>query len=292
MVAVLLGTLTPAAMAAVVESDAGACPSASSIEARLASLLPPNAPTVGRKARITRRGDRLRVELQDATGALLLERELPGTSPCAELAEAVAVVLAAGWTLTAPAVQLPSLDLAAPPTLRRPVPPPPRPWEVAGSAWVSFAGTAAAPGGTLEASVAPRGRRLGARIALLGAGPRDEALGPGWVSWTRLAASAGPRYALSKGRFLVSVYGEVLVALVVAQGRGYTESLTSVGGDLGLGGGARIGLRLGPIAPFVGGGVAGWLLPQALRVAGLESTSTLPRFEVMLLAGAGVGRFP
>jgi hypothetical protein len=166
------------------------------------------------------------------------------------------------------------------------------PWEVAAGAFVSFVGQSAAPGGIVEGWLAPRGRRLGGRLAFLGAGTRDEPLGNGKAVWTRLAVAGGPRYTLQKGSFLISLYAEALLAAVLVRGVGYDRTYDSADLDLGLGGGARVGFRLGPIAPWIGGGVAGWLRPQEVQVDGLSATAQLPRFEVLLGGGLSLGKYP
>lgn len=53
----------------------------------------------------------------------------------------------------------------------------------------------------------------------------------------------------------------------------------------------RVGVRLGPVVPFIGGGIAGWLLPQTVMVEGL-APGTLPRFDLLLGAGLSLGRLP
>lgn len=280
---------------ATVATPAGtpaACPGAAAVEARLLPLLPPPEQRAPRLARISRRGAALLVELLDPSGRLLASRELPATAPCDDLAAAAAVVLGASWQASPPP-ELPPLSLEPTPVLRRPAPQR-RPFELAASAFVSFAGAGGdvAPGGLVETSLAPRGRRLGARLFLLGAGARETALGPGRAAWTRLALGAGPRYGLDKGRFFLALHAEGLLALTLVRGEGFPESLQSAAADLGLGGGLRVGVRVGPLSPFLGGAVIGWLRPQRLEVAGLLASAELPRYEILLTGGVALGRFP
>jgi hypothetical protein len=294
MVTGLIGALAALSLTGLVEADTGGCPDGNAVEEQLLPLIPPPAQRAPRRAVVQRSGGVLRVELRDPAGRVLAARELPATASCGDLAAAAAVVLGSAWR-AAPAPELPPLHLDADAVLRRPALPPKRlPWEVAASAFVSFAGSGGAPaaGGALETTITPRGRRLGARVVFLGAGLREEPVGPGRAAWTRLALGAGPRYGLDKGRFLLSLHAEGLVAVVLARGEGFAESFQSADVDLGLGGGVRIGLRLGPVAPFIGGTILGWLRPQTIHVANIAATVDLPRFEVLLAAGVALGQFP
>jgi hypothetical protein len=284
----------------MVEVSGTACPSATQVSERLQALLSPRAQGLPRKAELRLHTDQdaalLRVTLRDGVGRVISERELSADAPCADLATAAAVILAAAWDVDpdrGPPAAAP-IDLrassAAP---RAPAPPPPGwTWDLSAAAWVSFAGTAAAPAGSVEGFVAPPRRRLGLRLAFLGIGTRDEPVGPGFARWTRIAVSAGPRYSLAKGSFLISLYGEALLAAVLVQGVDFQQNYTSASADLGLGGGVRVGVRLGPVVPFIGGGIAGWLLPQTVLVQGLDPGVTLPRFDLLLGAGVALGRLP
>lgn len=283
----------------MVEVSGTACPSAAQVSERLQALLSPRAQGLPRKAALRLRTDReaalLQVTLRDGTGRVISERELSADAPCADLATAAAVILAAAWDPDrAPPAAAP-IDLRAAAAPRPPAPPPGWSWDLSAAAWVSFAGTAVAPAGSIEGFVAPPRRRLGLRLAFLGFGTRDEPLGPGFARWTRLAFSAGPRYSLAKGSFLISLYGEALLAAVLVQGVDFQENYTSTSADLGLGGGVRVGVRLGPVVPFLGGGIAGWLLPQTVLVEGLQGLqpgATLPRLDLLLGAGVALGRLP
>jgi hypothetical protein len=94
------------------------------------------------------------------------------------------------------------------------------------------------------------------------------------------------------GRFLLDLFAELTPSLVYVDGVGFASSLSAVGLDVGLGGGGRAALRLGPVAPFLGARMVGWLTPQSVQVTGLGGGVTaLPRLEVLLEAGIALGKY-
>ncbi len=307
-----LGALQFAASLVAVEGRP--CPSAEAVTQRLSALLPTDFDGGGRHARLSHEEDglRLRVELRDPAGQQTAVRHLDAGGGCEGLADAVAVVLAAAWTVPGdgpfqgsstdgPRVPMTWGEFAARKPRRLP-PVPPIPVDVAISALVSFAGLDVAGGAALEVTAAPRGSRLGGRLGFFGTGLREEPLGPGRAAYTRLAFSLGPRYRLSRGRLFADLHVEGLVATVRVTGSGYSANAGSSDADLGLGGGLRAGFRFAAgdhrgaprfaIVPFAGFGVAGWLRPQEVRVTGLLPTITLPQVEVLLVAGLAFGAFP
>ena len=61
--------------------------------------------------------------------------------------------------------------------------------------------------------------------------------------------------------------------------------------DPGLGTGIRAGIRVGPTHPFLAVAVAGWLRRQRAVLTGAPNSAEIPRFEVLLQAGIGLGNF-
>lgn len=293
------GLLLPIGAAAdLVEVSGTSCPSAAEVTERLQPLLPPGP--AGRRARVERvpsparpdgraPAELLRIELRDDGGRTLATRYLEAAAPCADLAAAAAVIIAAAWqaeVAPAPAepIRLQRAPAAAPP-------PPSLSYDVAAGFLLSFAGSDAAPGADLTVTLGRRGGRLGALAAFSGTGLRDLPLGPGSVSYTRLRLHLGARHRLSRGRLFADLHLAGLLGAVLVEGHGFTESYRSADLDLGLAGGVRVALRLGPLAPFLGVALAGWLRAQQVQVTGLPETLTLPRFEVLPAVGVAVGDF-
>ena len=164
-------------------------------------------------------------------------------------------------------------------------------WEVAAALLGSVAGELAG-GGLVEVSAAPRRGALGLRLGLLVSAPRDEALGQGSASWTRLAVALGPRLRVEQGPWQLDLEGDLRGGPVFVSGQGYRDPRSETDFDLGLGGGVRLGRRFGAWAPFFDLGLAGWLRRQALRVQGLDETRDLPRIELTLAAGIQVSLEP
>ncbi|MSP61552.1 MAG: hypothetical protein EXR72_14680 [Myxococcales bacterium] len=248
------------------------CPTPAEVAARLVPLLPAGE---GRdRARIEDLGGALRVELRGPAGDLLAAQRLLAVASCEDRAAVVAVVIAAWEAVLRPGV-VPAPPPLPIPSLRRVH------FEAAAGGMISLAGSAAAPGGTLEVSLAARvaGRGFGARLALLGVAARDLPLGSGRASWRREAAALGPRYRFAPGRWRIDLHAEAVPAWVLVEGIDFPINRSRMGFDLGLGVGGRIALVLGPAAFFIGLTGVGWLVPQRVLVDRLDLAAELPRLE-------------
>lgn len=164
-------------------------------------------------------------------------------------------------------------------------------FEVAAGFVASLAGPSFAAGAAVEVLVAPRAVNLGVRLAVHATDVREEVLGPGRARWTRAALSVGPVYRFRPGPFAIDLHAEVLAALLAIEGTGFDTSASAFDFDPGLGAGARAALRLGPATPFIGVSLAGWLRKQQGLITGGNETAEIPRFEVLLSAGVGLGNF-
>jgi hypothetical protein len=164
-------------------------------------------------------------------------------------------------------------------------------FEVAAGFEASFAGSAFAAGGRVEALIAPTRRNIALRLAVQGTDVRDERLGRGSARWTRASLALGPAYRLRPGRFAIDFHAEFLAALLAIEGTGFDTSDRAFDFDPGLGGGVRGAIKAGPATPYIGVSIAGWLRRQEGRVSGVTEIAEIPRFEVMLTAGVGLGSF-
>jgi hypothetical protein len=268
------------------ESD---CPSAEAVANELRAIAGDAEATGERVVIVTdARGVALRLTGRD--GTLLAERVLPA-GDCAELARAAAVLIAAWRTEVRPTA--PRLVL----------PPPKQPVPIGFELGAGFTAALApgstndlfAAGGTLAASVGPRRGRLLARLAVTGLALRSLAVGTttgAHARFTRAGLSAGPLVRFRPGRFLLDLFAELTAALVYADALGFPVNASSVGFDVGLGGGARAAIRAGPVAPFLGVRVAGWLTPQSVQVNGAAGgKADLPRVDILLEAGISFGKY-
>lgn len=256
------------------------CPTAEQIAAHLKDLLP-EATSAPPRERVTLATDHgaLVLELHD-DNRRLAQRRLEA-APCEDLAQAAAVVIAAWATELRP---------SGTPEVLLPAPRPRRVgFEIAGGFVASLAGSSFAPGGELAVALGrPRGRVLG-RVLLTGEDTRDLQIGTATTahaSFTRASLALGPLLRFRPSRFLLDLDAELSVAMVYLAGVGFADSAHSFDADVGLGGGGRAAVRLGPVAVYLGARLVGWLRPiEATSIGPAGGTSALPRLEVLLSAG-------
>jgi hypothetical protein len=268
---------------------AATCPAPGDVAAALERLAP-EAGGGGDRAQIDPVPGGVEIVLYGEGGERKKERRLLADAACGELAEAAAVVIAA-W----------ERELAArPPSPVRLVAAPATPTRVGfdlGAAFVgALVGRSFAPGGGLQLTVVDRGpaprRRLvraGGRLELVATGTRDVAVAAGHASYTRAWLALGPVVRFAPSRLLLDVHAQVALALVSIEGIGYVAPRHDFDVDPGLSLGARLGVRVGPVAPFVGVSLSGWLRRQRLVVDGVADAAQLPQLEALLSAGIAVG---
>ena len=272
----------------------GSCPTAAEINLRLEALsreVSPNAkPDL---LRITQTETDLDLEMTVATSGVVLHRKLPRPSSCEERATLIATVIASWNSELEETAKIapppPPLPLPSPPPLLAP-PQKSTGFEVHGAFVGSLAGSSFAPGGSIEVRLSPRRSRWGIHLGLLGMGLREFPLGMGQVDFTRATLRTGLGYRFGK-KWAVELYGEAQFALLYFKGRGFDQTLDGFDFDAGLGGGARLSVRLGHVRPFLGLGVVGWLRKEQVRADEGQGTqaATIPRLEILMELGIGVG---
>ncbi len=267
------------------------CPTASAVDAQLRALVGDDSDSPS-TARLEPDGAGVHLRLDGPDGHLLAERTLPA-GQCDDLAHAAALLIAA-WR-TEFHLMSPSFRLRPPPIVRAPAPPRPAiEFDVAAAFSAAWAGTHFAPDGTIAATLGSKGARVRARIAVTAGGLRslDVGTATGHTRFLRAGLSLGPDVRFTPRRFLIDLFAEATVAVLYLDAVGYQTNSSAKAFDVALGGGARAGLRLGRIAPFIGVRVAGWLTGQSVAVSGPQGGSTkIPPFELFLEAGLTFGRF-
>jgi len=281
------------------------CPTPADVSSRLAELAAPqpgpNAEHHRARLSTTERG--IHVELQSEAGAHIAERELPVNETCADMAAAVAVVIAA-WeadldphidarvNLPAPAAPKPSstVAIAAAP---QPAASPMR-FDLGLALIAALAGGQVAPGARIGGWLAPGGWRLGLGVAVSGVTARTESVGArvDAARWSRFALAAGPQVRFEAGGMTVDAHAQALAALLRVEGVGLTTTATDSTGQFGTGVGVQVGRPLGNATPWIGADVLFWPGRDRLAIDGLASEGQLPRFELQLALGLSFGRSP
>jgi len=280
---------------AVVVEGAATCPTPSLVAERLAPLLPSVSATIERSAadvaRVESRRGALDIELRDPQGALRASRRLDEDAPCADLAAAAAVVLAA-WEAelqpgAAPPPSLPPLALPPPRRLH---------FDLAVGALVALAlpSGGSSFGALVEGGLAGRsgrGRGPGARVALAVPlfGAEEVALGSGSASFARRALSLGPRWRFAPGFFRLDLHANLAVAWVSVEGERVPGARRDDAAALGLDAGARAGLDLGPAIVWAEASLLWYPARERAVVDGSTLAADLPPVELLLAVGVALG---
>ena len=288
--------------AAIAVRGAARCPTAADVADALASLLPPGAtPATGDWADLAPDGDSVRVRLLQADGTLLAQKRLAAAS-CRQQAETAAVVLAAwasqfhpeiAFSFEVPRPAPAPAPAPGPTTLVATPPPPPRahqPLVLAAGAGLlaSVQGDSLAPAAAVEARLAAAGSGWGGRLAFRATGTHRSTLGPGEAAWRRLGVSAGVLRRHAWRRVSAEAGLDLVSGFLFVEGDGFTIPSRTRSLDFGAEAGARLGLLLGRIEPWLGVGVCGWLRPQFVEVAGIPERDRLPTFDMRVGIGANV----
>lgn len=276
------------------ESD---CPAPAEVSAALERLEGAAVAASG-SVRLATDGDSLDVRWIDDAGRTVRQWRFPRGGSCAALAETVALVLAVwrggvdGAGLRSPPLPPPPVEGVPAPALRamRPARPSLVAYEVAAGFLVGWEpGAGGSFGGTVEATVGPRESRWAGRVALSALSLQSQGFALGSVGWTRPSLSLGARLRLARERVRLDLTVDALVALLVLRGDGFAGAVAeSYDVDPGLDLGLRLGVRAGPLVPFVDLRGVGWLRQQTARVTGIAAGDDLPRFDLWLTVGLAV----
>lgn len=244
----------------------------------------------------------VRVSWVSSEGRILTERELPADAPCAELADATALMIDAGMA-ERPPLEPPARPEAPPPTVPVRQPGPivkPAPEAAVASRppraekWALLLGGG---GGISERRWAPEltfgatrrwGERGGMSFGLLAQleANRWIDLELGRVRWNRQAVGMEAGWSGRWRRFGLDLMGRVLFARLHASGKGFDRDLEAAGFAVGVGPHVRISVPLGRLSPWLALGAEGWPARPELRVRG-GLTSRAP-FRYSLEATIGL----
>jgi len=150
----------------------------------------------------------------------------------------------------------------------------------------SVEGDSVAPAASVEMRWQPPRSGWGGQLALRGTGAHRVTFGPGDAEWRRLSAAAG--IVRRQAWRLVRAEGGIsaVSGVVAVGGDGFTVPRSTHSWDFGFELGARVGLVLGRVEPWLGIALDGWLREQRLEVAGLSERDRLPSYETRLGIGA------
>jgi len=238
----------------------------------------------------------MRIVLRGRDGKVLGTRQVAVPEACQERAVVAAVVIAAWlgeWSASEPRAAPTALPPATPVLVRTPVrPPAPSPGprapvriELAAFGSVVHDGDVAtwAAGGELAFGL---GDRFSVTAQGHSTGERTQTLGPGQAAYQSLGFGAGVSWRRPLGRSVLLDAGAGPEALRTAlRGEHLNPSRNAIAWSLGMDARIRLGLRLGPVVPFVYGGAAYALTASHLTLDDRTDTLTLSRWNV----AAGLG---
>jgi hypothetical protein len=251
------------------------CPTAAEVSAHLPATTASGPPD---RALLRAAGSTLTLTLERADGSAVVERQIEAQGSCADLAQAVALIVTV-WQ----AQEHPDLP-PAPTLLEHRAPAPSLSLEARTGVFASLAGAVVSPGATLSAILWRR--RWGLALAVSGTTLREEALGRGRAAWTRGALGLGVARRLLAGWVRLDLDVGALLGLTLARGSGYQADATPLGSTFGGGAGLTVSHAWSRLVVSAGATGTRWLA-QELAVDPGGARQRLPQTE--LRAGAGLG---
>jgi len=241
-------------------------------------------------AKVERSGGRLRVELVDATTAVLAERVLDGHGSCAELAELAAIVIASWESDVHPEFVRPHAEppAAPPPAARAPG----AAYDVSLGASLSQAGKLAA-GGSLGAAWFPRGEGLGLSFVVAGETARTLEVGDGQARWRRWTGNPEIAWRWRRGGLVVDGHAGLALGWLATNGVDFSENKSNASFSLAVTAGIRLSW-------WFSRHIAGWIDARGLTftrgdvVLGSPTggESEIPRLVGIASIGLALGHVP
>jgi len=292
------------------------CPTRDDVAQQLERLLPARPADIEPdRASIHSEDGAIRLTLVRPDGTPIGEKRLELKASCAEMAEAVALVIAiwerpirpglvppldvslsarpeAGTALIGTATAAKELSVRAPEETdehtaeSNPPAVPAATWRFEVGAAMQSLGPLRVPGALVEGVFRHLAGGWGFRAAVGGSWWNDTAVGPGSVSWTRVGGGVGLIHGWAGPRLFLDLREQFLAAALVARGHGYDETVTRVVFDPGLEVGIRPGVLLAPwLRLWIDVGLAFWPVPRELQVSGFEQTVDASRWVGALSFG-------
>ncbi|HEV3063534.1 MAG TPA: hypothetical protein VGY48_35160 [Vicinamibacterales bacterium] len=276
-----------------VEGDA-ICPGPVLVAARVATLLPGDAPVSSPPvARVDRAGRDVRVRLADPGGAIVAERILPADGDCGELADMVAVTITTWMTELRPewlpAPRLPPVAIM--------VSPPAPTARLTGEGGVG-AGVSVGEGGVAEAaslllSLHGRSSGLGAMTRATGTTGRDVSVGAHTATWRRWEIAVGPSYQSPPiGALRLTGSLGFAAGWLSASGQDFPTNRTASRFSPGAAALIRVARARGLWSPWFALGVSVAFFEQSLTVGGSADRRALRAVTLDALVGISIGRYP
>jgi hypothetical protein len=229
------------------------------------------------------------------------ERRLERTAPCDELAEAVAVIVAAWQAEFSPALAAhdvgppppaPSAVVAASPAKvepRRPLA-----FDAAIGVLMSIVGGEVVLGAKLHGAMFPLAVPLGLDVALSATTNHTQ---PTRASpainarWTRPALSLGPDLRLRGRSVALDIHANAVLALLSVQGSGVSRPVSDTGVQFGLAAGLRGLWTWNKVTLWAGADLFAYPGQDRLTLGNQGEVGQLPHLELQVAAGIGLGRF-
>jgi len=291
----------------VVSGDS-TCPTPSEVRAQLAALASTSdgggvAKSRAHQANVSSAGSSVHIEWLGLDGQLIDERTLERTGSCGDVAEAVAVVIAA-WeakfdpNLATPMVFPPKAAPSEPAPMlsheTRTAPSRSMPFDAGLALLASMAGGEAAFGAKLEACLLPGSGALGLDLALSATSTHSQSIATpaSTAQWTRAALSAGPTYRLRRNAAMLDVHAGPVLALLHVRGTGLASTASDTSGQLGLAAGLRGLWAWNNAAGWIGADVFTYPGQDRLTIGNYGEVGQLPHLEVQLSFGISLGQFP
>jgi hypothetical protein len=274
---VLLASVLWVSALSITVEGATSCPEPGEVAARLQVVAP--AGKLPGRALLSVAEGALRVQLMRANGTIVGERLLDARYPCAELADAAALVLASwqGEFEAAPVVA-PSVEVRPDEVPRR------EPWLEIGAGLVAAGPRPLSAGGSLSLGLS-RGA-WGLTFQLMAVDFHRQPIGPGEISWNRSPAALTVRRRFQSSSGLVlGLHGGVAAAALFSRSQGLELSHTARVLDYGPTVGAQLLFDAGShLLPFLGISSAAWLQRRVIHVTSTD-TRILPQVDSWFVLG-------
>ncbi len=274
------------------------CPTPAEVSQHLAGLLPERGSTEApSRAHLSAGEGFVHIALVGPDGGLLAERRLDRSGPCGEMAEAVAVILAAWQAQYSPTLVPGAIEPAAPAAVASPALEvvPTRPWlfDAGLGVLTSMVGTQAALGAKLTGVLTPLAHGLGFSWASSASTKHSQAIADpsGQAEWIRPALALGPNLRLQGDRLALDVHGDAVLAILHVKGVGLASTASDTSAQLGLAAGVRGLWTWARGAIWVGTDLLGFPGQDNLTIGNRGQVGRLPHLEIQVSLGGSLGRF-